>query len=148
MFAYFLPLGACTHHCCTRRDLQSCEIIPNTIVVWPSPCIGGNETRDVLARSLIVKTVGAVWERPSQRSTHTWRRSGGYPQSYPNGSLALARSSLREVPIRTRESLRASQYLGKNTGVIDGSLHISTLLFSFRIYIVCITLFAVEIATH
>ena len=32
-------------------------------------------------------------------------------------------------------SLRASQYLGKNTGVVDGSLHISTLLFSFRIYI-------------
>ena len=45
-------------------------------------------------------------------------------------------------------SLRASRYLGKNTGVIDGSLHISTLLFSFRIYIVCITPFAVEIATH
>ena len=31
-------------------------------------------------------------------------------------------------------SLRASRYLGKNTGVVDGSLHISTLLFSFRIY--------------
>ena len=46
------------------------------------------------------------------------------------------------------ESLRASRYLGKNTGVIDGSLHISTLLFSFRIYIVCITSFVVEIATH
>ena len=36
-------------------------------------------------------------------------------------------------------SLHASRYLGKNTGVVDGSLHISTLLFSFRIYIVCIT---------
>ena len=45
------------------------------------------------------------------------------------------------------ESLRASRYLGKNTRVDDGSLHISTLLFSFRIYIVCITPFAVEIAT-
>ena len=45
-------------------------------------------------------------------------------------------------------SLRASRYLGKNTGVIDGSLHLSTLLFSVRIYIVCITPFAVEIATH
>ena len=37
------------------------------------------------------------------------------------------------------ESLLASRYLGKNTEVIDGSLHISTLLFSFRIYVVCIT---------
>ena len=32
-------------------------------------------------------------------------------------------------------SLRASLYLGKNTRVINGSLHISTLLFSFRVYI-------------
>ena len=45
-------------------------------------------------------------------------------------------------------SLRASRYLGKNIGVVDGSLHISTLLLSFRIYIVCITPFVVEIATH
>ena len=45
-------------------------------------------------------------------------------------------------------SLRASRYLGKNTGVVDESLHISTLLFSFHIYIICITPFAVEIATH
>ena len=34
-----------------------------------------------------------------------------------------------------RESLRASRYLGKNTRVVDESLHISTLLFSFHIYI-------------
>ena len=45
-------------------------------------------------------------------------------------------------------SLRASRYLGKNTGVIDGSLYISTFLFSFCIYIVYITPFAVEIATQ
>ena len=32
-------------------------------------------------------------------------------------------------------SLRASRYIGKNTRVVDGSLHISTLLFSFCIYI-------------
>ena len=32
-------------------------------------------------------------------------------------------------------SLRASRYIDKNTGVVDGSLHIYTLLFSFRIYI-------------
>ena len=32
-------------------------------------------------------------------------------------------------------SSHASRYLGKNTGVVDGSLYISTLLFSFRIAI-------------
>ena len=46
------------------------------------------------------------------------------------------------------ESLRASRYLSKNIRVVDGSLHISTLLFSFHIYIDYITHFAVEIATH
>ena len=35
------------------------------------------------------------------------------------------------------ESLCASRYLGKNTRVIDESLHISTLLSSFRIYMNC-----------
>ena len=45
-------------------------------------------------------------------------------------------------------SLHASRYLGKNTRVVDGSLHISTLLFSFCIYIDYFTTFVVEIATH
>jgi hypothetical protein len=73
--------------------------------------------------------------------------------------------------MRTRKSLIASRYLGKNTEVIDRSLHLY-LIFSFRIYIailvVCFTFsslvdrlvdriileprlynsFAVEIATH
>jgi hypothetical protein len=30
----------------------------------PSPCIGGNEARDVSARSLIVETAGSVREEP------------------------------------------------------------------------------------
>ena len=63
-------------------------------------------------------------------------KARGYPRRYPKGSLALARNSLRGAPTRTRGSLSASRYLGKNTGVVDGSLYISTLLFSFRIYIV------------
>ena len=53
----------------------------------------------------------------------------------------LARDSLRGAPTRTRGSLRASRYLDKNIGVVDGSLHISTMLFSIRIYIDCITPF-------
>ena len=60
----------------------------------------------------------------------------GYPRSYLT-SLALVRDSLRGLG----GSLRASQYVGKNTRVVDGSLYIPTLLFSFRIYIVCITPF-------
>ena len=71
-------------------------------------------------------------------------KARGYPRSYPTGSLVLAMDSLRGAPTGTRKKLARFLYLGKNTGVIDGSLHISTLLFSFRIYIailVCALLF-------
>ena len=74
-------------------------------------------------------------EHPREAS----RKAQGYPRSYPTGSLALVRDSLRGAPTRTRGKLRASRYLGKNTRVIDGSLHISTLIFRFRIYIGYIT---------
>ena len=120
-------------------------------VVWPSSCTRGNKARGVLAGSLIVKTAGASRRGLPEGTSETHLRVGkarGYPRSYPTKSLALARDSLRGAPMRTRESLRASRYLGKNTRVIEGSLHISTLLFSFRIYIDCITPFAVELAIH
>ena len=32
-------------------------------VVWPPPCTRGNKVRGILARSLIVKTAGSIWER-------------------------------------------------------------------------------------
>ena len=32
-------------------------------VVWPPPCTEGNKAHGVLARSLIVKTAGSIWER-------------------------------------------------------------------------------------
>ena len=49
-----------------RRDLYY-EITPTAIVVWPSPCIGGNKARDVSIESLIVKTVGSIRERLAGR---------------------------------------------------------------------------------
>ena len=36
-------------------------------VVWSPPCTGGNKARDVLAGSLIVKTVGSIRERLVER---------------------------------------------------------------------------------
>ena len=78
-----------------------------------------------------------MWGRPE--AIHGVTRPGAWP--------------LRGIPCEGLQrglgrSLRASRYLGKNAGVVDGSLHISTLLFSFRIYIVCITPFAIDIATY
>ena len=67
-------------------------------------------------------------------------KAWGYKRCYPTGSLALARDSLRGLQRGLGGSLRASRYLSKNTRVVNGSLYISTLLFSFRIYIDYFTL--------
>ena len=66
-FAHLLPLGACAHHCCTSEGLQSCEITPTAVVVWPPPCIRGNKAYGVLAGSLIVKTAESIRERLARR---------------------------------------------------------------------------------
>ena len=76
--------------------------------------------------------LGQACQKARRRPTCAW----GRPKAI-HGVARLGAWPLRGAP--TRGSLRASRYLGKNTGVIDGSLHISTLLFSFRIYIDYIT---------
>ena len=97
------------------------------------------------AGSLIVKTAGSIRERLAGRHV-------GDPLACGEGLRLSTELSDRELgpcegfPYEGLQrglggSLRASRYLGKNTEVIDGSLHISTLLFSFHIYIVCITPF-------
>ena len=70
----------------------------------------------------------SVWGRPE--AIHGVTRPGAWPL------LGIPCEGLQQG---LGGSLRASRYLGKNVGVIDGSLHISTLLFSFRIYIDYIT---------
>ena len=122
------------------RGLQSCEITPTAFVVWPPPCTRGNKAHDVSVGSLVVKTAGSIWERLAGRHV-------GDPLAHGEGPRLSTELPDRELgPYEGLQrglgrSLRASRYLGKNTGVVDGSLHISTLLFSFRIYIVCITPF-------
>ena len=121
------------------------------VVVWQPPCTGGNKARGVSAESLIVKTAGSIRERLTGRHVEDPLARGkaqGYPRRYPTGSLALAMDSYEGLQRGLGRSLHASRYISKNTRVIDGSLHISTLLFSFHIYIDYFTTFAVEIATH
>ena len=127
-------------------------MVATVFVVWSPPCAEGNKAHGVLAGSLIVKTVGsglreACW-KAHRRPTCAWGRPGAI-----HGVTRLGAWPLRGIPCEglrrgLGESLRASRYLSKNIRVDNESLHISTLLFSFRIYIVCITPFAVEIATH
>ena len=98
------------------------------VVVWPPPCTGGNKARGVLTRSLIVKTTGSIWERLVERHV-------GDPLARGEGLRLSTELPDRELGpyegflVRGFNEERASRYLDKNTGVIDGSLHISTLLF-------------------
>ena len=121
-------------------------------VVWPPSCIEGNKAHGGLAESLIVKMAGSGLEEACQkahwRPTCAWGRPGAIHGVTRPGAWPLQGIPCEGLQRGLGGSLRASRYLGKNTGVIDGSLHISTLLFSFRIYIAYIITFAVEIATQ
>ena len=118
-------------------------------MVWPPPCTGGNKARGVLAGSLIVKTVESIWERlAGKHSVCAWGRPGAIHGVTQSGAWPLQGIPYEGLQRGLGGSLYASRYLGKNIGVIDRSLHISTLLFSFHIYIDYITPFEVEIATH
>ena len=151
-FAYLLPLGACAHHCCTIGE--ACSLArSHQPRLWCGHHRVSMGTRPAAVHRKLDSEDGGERSRRGllEGTPETHLRVGkarGYPRSYLTGSLALARDSLRGAPTRTRGSLHASRHLSKNTRVVDGSLHISTLLFSFRIYIDYITPFAVEIATH
>ena len=147
-FAYLLSLSACTHHCCILEGLVVLRDHTNRVCGVAATVYRREQGPRRFGRKLDSEDGGERSGRGTLETHLHMGKAGGYPRSYPTRSLALVRDSLRGAPTRTRGSLRASRYLGKNTGVVDGSLHISTLPFSFRIYIDCITSFAVEIATH
>ena len=151
-FAHLLSLGVCTHHCCTSeglvvlRDHTNCGCGVAVTVYrreqgsWHfgrkfDSEDGGEHPREACRKAHRRHTY--AWGRPE--AIHGVTR----PEAWP-----LLGISCKGLQRGLGGSLRASRYLGKNTRVIDGSFHISTLLFSFRIYIFCITPFAVEIATH
>ena len=143
-FAHLLPLGACTHHCCTSEGLVVLQDHTNCVCGVAATVYRREQGPRRFGRKLDSEDGGKQSERGLPEGTpKTHLRVGktrGYPRSYPTGSLALARDSLRGIPCEGLQrglggSLRASRYLGKNTGVVDEILHISTLLFSFCIYI-------------
>ena len=94
-----------------------------------------------------MKTAGSIRERLAGRHVGDPLACGEGPRlstELPDRELGPCEGLQRGLG----GSLHASRYLGENTIVIEGSLHISTLLFSFHIYIICMTPFAVEIATN
>ena len=108
-------------------------------VVWPPLCTEGNKTLGVLAGTLIVKTaesgLGEACRKAHRRPTYAWGRPGAIHRVSQLGAWPLQGIPYEGLQRGLEGSLHASRYLSKNTRVVDGSLHISTLLFSFRIYI-------------
>ena len=66
-FVHLLPLGACVHHCCTSEELVVLRDQTNRVCGVASTVYGGNKVYGVSAGSLIVKTVGSIWERLAER---------------------------------------------------------------------------------
>ena len=84
---------------------------------------------------------GEACRKAHRRSTCAWGRPEAIHRVTRPRAWPLRGIHCEGLQRGLRGSLRASRYLGKNTGVVDGSLHISILLFSFHIYIICITPF-------
>ena len=151
-FAYLLPLGACAHHCCTSEGLVVLRDYTNHGCGVAAIVYRREQGPRRFGRKLDSEDggehPGEACRKARRRPTYAWKRPEAIHGVTQPGAWPLRRISCEGLQRGLGGSLRASRYLGKNTGVIDGSLHISTLLFSFRIYIICTTSFAVEIATH
>ena len=144
-FAYLLPLGACTHHCCTLEGLVVLRDHTNCVCGVAATVYRREQGPLRFSRKLDSEDggehLGEACRKARRRPTCAW----GRPKAI-HGVTRLGAWPLRGIPCEGLQrglggSLRASRYLGKNTGVVDRSLHISILLFTFRIYIVCITPF-------
>jgi hypothetical protein len=116
---------------------KSCETTPTAFVVWSPPCMEGNKVHDISVGSLIVKTAGsglgeACW-KAHRRLTCTWGRPKVIHRVTQLGASSLQGLPCEGLQRGLGEILHASRYLGKNTRVIDGSLHLY-LIFSFHLY--------------
>ena len=108
-FAYLLPLGACVHHCSTSEGLVVLRDHTNYIYGVAATVY----RREQDPRRFGQKLDSEDGEEQSGRGlpegtseTHLRvEKARGYPKSYPTGSLALERDSLRGAPMRTRRKL-------------------------------------------
>ena len=144
-FAYLLPLGACAHRCYTSEGLEVLRDRTNRVCGAAATVYRREQGPRRFGRKLDSEDGG---EHPGEACRKAHRRptcAWGRPEAI-HGVTRPGAWPLRGIPCEGLQrglggSLRASRYLGKNIRVMDRSLHISTLLFSFRIYIDYITPF-------
>ena len=140
-----MPSRACEHKCCTSEGIEVLRDHTNRACGVATTMYGREQGLRRFGQKLDSEDGG---EHPGEACRKACRRptcSWGRPEAI-HGVTRPGAWPLQGIPCEGLQrglggSLHASRYLGKNTGVIDGNLHISTLLFSFRIYIVYITPF-------
>ena len=146
-FAYLLPLGACAHHCCTSEGLVVLRDHTNHVCGVAATVYRREQGLRHFDWKLDSEDSGEhpgeAYRKARWRPTCVWGRPKAIHRVTRPGAWPLRGISYEGLQQGLGGSLHASRYLSKNTGVVDRSLHISTLLFSFRIYIICITSFAV-----
>ena len=127
-FAHLLLLGACVYHCCTSEGLVVLRDHTNCVYGVVATVYRREQGPWLFGRKLDSEDggehLGETCQKARRRPTCAW----GRPDAI-HGVTRPGAWSLRGALMRTRGSLRASRYLGKNIRVVDGSLHISTLLF-------------------
>ena len=144
-FAHLLPLNACMHHCCTSEGLVVLRDRTNRVCGTAATVYRREQGPRRFGRKLDSEDgrehPGEACRKARRSPTCVWGRPEAIHGVTRPGAWTLQGISCEGLQRGLGGSLCASRYLGKNTGVVDRSLHISTLLFSFRIYIACITLF-------
>ena len=138
-FAHLLPLDACAHHCCTSEGLVVLRDHTNRVCGVAATMYRRKQGPRRFGQNLDSQDggehPGEACRKARRRPSCTWGRPEAIHGVIRPGTWPLGGISCEGLQRGLGGSLRASQYLGKNTGVVDGSLHISILLFSFRIYI-------------
>ena len=132
-FAYLLPLSACAHHCCTSEGLVVLRDHTNHICGVAATVYRREQGPRRFGRKLNSEDGGERSGRGLSEGTPETTCAWGRPRAIHRVTRPGA-WTLRGIPCEGLQqglggSLRASRYLSKNTRVIDGSLHISTLLF-------------------
>ena len=138
-FAYLSPLGACTHHCCTSNGLIVLRDHTNRVfgvaaTVYQREQVPRRFGRKLDSEDGKERSRRGLPEGTLEPQLHVVKAQGIHGVTRP-GAWPLRGIPCEGLQRGLGESLCASRYLSKNTGVVDESLHISTLLFSFRIYI-------------
>jgi hypothetical protein len=136
-FAYLSSKGACVHRACTSAGLvvlqdhtnRACDVAATVYRRQQGPWRFG---RKIDSEDSGSGPGEACW-KAHRRPTCAWGRTGAIHRVTQLGAWPLRGIPCEGLQRGLGGSLSASQYLGKNTRVIDGSLHISTLLFTFHI---------------